>query len=147
MMFFEPGPSDCGCLKFFGLTKHDNARQSTTSRDDSQCNGYSRIGKDKVRRTKCKNHEIQTHESRRACGRTGSKPRISKSSVKSVSVHLLRLHLLYRDCVRHLLQRRLHVYKPRFHWGFARFYRLQIVYIVVYRTVYRAEAEPLMGAH
>ena len=34
-----------------------------------------------------------------------------------------------------LPQHRLHVYKPRFYWGFERFYRLQMVYIVVYRLL------------
>src|SRR5258708_5706986 len=34
-----------------------------------------------------------------------------------------------------LLQHRLHVYKPRVHWGFERFYRLHIVYIVVYTSL------------
>jgi len=34
-----------------------------------------------------------------------------------------------------LPQYRLQVYNPPFHWGFEQFYRLQIVYIVVYRSL------------
>jgi len=34
-----------------------------------------------------------------------------------------------------LPQYRLHVYNPPFHWGLEQFYRLQIVYIVVYRSL------------
>jgi len=32
-------------------------------------------------------------------------------------------------------EHRLHVYNPRFYWGFHRFYRLHIVYIVVYKSL------------
>jgi len=39
-----------------------------------------------------------------------------------------------------LPQHRLHVYKPRFYWGFERFYRLQMVYIVVYRSLTRLDS-------
>jgi len=51
-----------------------------------------------------------------------------------------------------LPQHRLHVYKPRFYWGFERFYRLQMVYTVVYRSLTSAsllsatEIQALAGA-
>ncbi len=46
-----------------------------------------------------------------------------------------------------LPQHRLHVYKPLFYWPFERFYRLQIVYIVVYRSfTWSAESEELKNS-